>query len=245
MQQQPKTLESKSQEPAQVITMPKTLIAKISDAELDSSSLPYIKPIQQLTLDKAGGTYSDETLGIVINIPEGAIEEHNQTVLYVGMCLYGPFTFPQDSAPIAPVLMLHPKQSISLLKPIRVTMPHMLDQANDYDIKPLGIKVIKAAHDHTPTTDEARDFIFKDLNQEECCISLTSRGDKSFASFSLLHFCFITLRATTSREVAKRRGYCICPLYPIQVLPNTTATFHLIVTYYMDPWLEVRIVLSH
>ena len=65
-----------------------------------------------------------------------------------------------------------------------------------------------------------------------------SQSDKELVTFTLSHFCFITLRANGhgSREAAERTGYCVCPLLPSPKDVNSgTFTYHLCVTYFMDP----------
>ena len=79
-------------------------------------------------------------------------------------------------------------------------------------------------------------------NREEP--TLHNEDGYGYATFSLTHFCFVTLRATTSIDLARRRGYCMCPMFPASQLGGAVSDsihiFHLCVTYYMKPCLEVR-----
>ena len=46
---------------------------------------------EEVIISKEGGQYNDKTLGVSINVPEGA--EKDQLIMKVGMALYGPFSF--------------------------------------------------------------------------------------------------------------------------------------------------------
>ena len=203
-----------------------------------SSKLPFIKPVEVLQVSSKNKEYYNDSLGLCIDVPEGAVPEGSLLQLEVGMCLYGPFKFPGGLYPIAPILMLCPQKYIKLAKPLRVTLPHNVDDAKDSDVGALGIEVIKA--DHTSLLNGGEcifDNVISDSN-----ISFTDRNDFSVVTFSLSHFCFVTLRATTTSEIAERTGYCICPLYPpLNDVMSGDFMYHLCVTYYMPPCLEVTL----
>ena len=108
--------------------------------------ISFIKPVVVLQVSSKASKYCDDSLGLCIDIPEGAIPEGSLLQLKVGMCLYGPFKFPGNLYPIAPVLMLYPQNDIQLQKNIRITLPHIIEDAKDSDVNNLGIQVIKADH---------------------------------------------------------------------------------------------------
>ena len=209
------------------------------------SSLRFIGPVQVLRITHAGIKYCNDKLGLCINIPQGAIIKGLELHLEVGMSLYGPFEYPAGTSPISPILMLCPQENVTLQKPIEVTLPHCIDQASQADVKALGIRIVKADHSQhlavcTMLEDQVR-FSFMDMDEAETDIRFSQDGDaKEYVTFSLSHFCFISLRSATSSEAARRKGFCIIPLQPIRFPPACNGiTYHLPITYYMSPWLEV------
>ena len=226
-----------------MIPLPKLTV--VQEAVKLAPSLTFIKPLEVLQVFNAGLKHCDDCLGLCIDIPEGAVPVGVVLHLEVGMSLYGPFEFQDETSLISPILMLYPQEDITLLKPIRVTLPHMIDQANERDVEALGIRVVKA--DHSLQCASSAKYVFTDVDAN---ITFERKGQdeniKEFATFSLIHFCFISLRSKTNSEVATRKGYCICPFYPTRVssataTPGHEFTYHLPITYYMDPWLEVII----
>ena len=189
----------------------------------------FINPAEVLCISSKGNVYREDSLGLCIDIPEGAVPEGSLLHLEIGMCLYGPFKFCGDL--LAPILMLHPKNVVKLSKQIIVTIPHIVEDATDSDVEAFGIQVIKA--DHNTETSEC---IFDSIG--ECDLCFHPLGGHKCATFSLPHFCFISLQATHGlKELARRKAYCVCPLLPpIQTGPFT---YHLCLTYFMKPFLKV------
>ena len=208
-----------------------------------SSLLKFVKPVEVLQVTHEGKDFFEDSLGVCIKFPKGAIPKGSQLHLEVGMCLYGPFEFPANTSPIAPILTLCPQESIPLLKPITITLPHIIDQATESDVKDAGIKVLKADHNCLlqGTPDLPSLYVFEDIDSS---ISFEQIGDENYATFPLLHFCFITLRRDRSiqSDFAKRINitYCISPLYPRNIAAATSEIpYHYPITYYMKPCFEV------
>lgn len=210
-----------------------------------SPSLKFMTSVESVRVTSKGKIYNSISLGIGIDIPEKAIPAGELLEVNIGICLYGPFKFPTKTFPIAPILSLHPQSNIPLLKPIKITLPHIIDQATENDIEALGIRVIKA--DQLPGMSR---YVFKDMDPTETNITFETRGQdkytEEYATFSISHFCFLCLRSDTSSEAAKRKGFCISPMYPTTTSATPSAfTYHLPLTYYMRPWLEVKTINSY
>ena len=185
--------------------------------------LPFITPVEVFQVTSAGGVYRDDSLGISITVPEGAVPEFTIFPIEVGTCLYGPFQFPEGSTLIAPILMLCPQKNIPLKKPIIVMLPHILVEATE------DIQVVKADHAIFRGSDLEK-CVFKDIDQ---CESHASFDDQNNITFSVSHFCFLSVRAKNS----KKKKCCICPL-----IDRATGvfTYRLCVTYFMKPCIQVR-----
>ena len=209
---------------------------KIHQALRFSTILPFIKPVKVLQVSSKGKQYHDISLGLCINIPEGAVPEGCLLQLEVGMCLHGPFKFPDNQYPISPILMLCPQTDIKLNRSIKVTLPHVMTNES---VGTLGIQVIKADHAGLIFGDTCSfDHIFGDSSH-----LAHIKDGKGYITFSLQHFCFVALRTASTCGEAERAGYCLCPLFSSQsniLLPNNF-TFYLCVTYFMDACFEVMI----
>ncbi len=193
------------------------------------ADIEFIKPPVQLDITSKGATYHDDSLGLHIEVPEEAVSE--DLCLNIGMTLYGPFQFP--SAPISPILVLEPNNKTQLHKPVRITLPHIIQGEK------FCARVIKASHASDLLTGE---YKFCDI-AEDCEIKLHTRNNKCFATFLLSHFCFVALRMDAGRqEYAYQVGCCICPMVPSHdAMRSPEFTFILGVTYFMDPCLEVHV----
>ena len=204
-----------------------------------SSMIPFIRPLDEFEVSSSGRKYSNDSLGLYIEIPEEAVPEGSLLRLEVGMCLYGPFKFPKDMYPIAPILMLCSKSDIKLHRSVNITVPHIIADAKHTDIETHGIQVIKA--DHTSLLI-AGECIFDNVIQDSNLSFKTYKGF-GLATFSLPHFSFVSIfEKRDNIEIAKERGYCICPLLPSpSAYSSATLTFYLCVTYFMQPCLEVSI----
>ena len=201
-----------------------------------SVELSFIKPVEVLQITSKRMSYCDASLGFCIDIPEGAVSEGFLLQLEVGVCLYGPFVFPGNLNPIAPILMLCPQNDVQLNKELRITLPHILSHATEKDVDDLGIEVIKA--DHT-NLFLARECVFDNIIGESN-LSFHAFDNYEFATFTLSNFSFVTLRANTSREDTEGKKYCICPLLPPpETVSSGNYTYPLCVTYFMAPCLEV------
>ena len=205
-----------------------------------SPELPFIKPVEVFQVSSRGGQYCDDSLGLCIDVPEGAVPEGRLLQLEIGMCLYGPFKFPGNLYPIAPILMLCPQSNIKLSRRLRITLPHIISDADEGEIDFFDVQVIKADHTSLFTANET---IFDNIIGESN-LSLHTSNNCEVATFELSNFCFVTLRATANlQELAERKGYCICPLLPSpDAMSSVSFMYHLCVTYFIKPCLEVSIL---
>ena len=85
-----------------------------------------------------------------------------------------------------------------------MTLPHILSQATDSDVTALNIRLTKAT---------AVNSQFTDVDSYESQIYLWEKDGKGYATISLHHFCFISLRAKIDCREAKSFGYCVCVRY--------------------------------
>ena len=62
---------------------------------------------------------------ITLRIPEGAVAEGEKVHFEVGVVMYGPFIFPENTQPISPILWLHLlEEDVKLNKHFELILPH-------------------------------------------------------------------------------------------------------------------------
>ena len=158
------------------------------------------------------------------------------------MLLHGPFQFP--SRQISPIVMLRPVTiPADLLSPIKITLPHIIIDETVSDMDKLCVKLMKANH---ITLDHDGQYIFSDITAADDNVFFHICDGKGYATISLTHFCFLTLRLDAEkRSYAYKVGCCVCPFFPSQKdVLSRKFHFQLGVTYYMDVFIEVGTLLK-
>ena len=167
----------------------------------DSVQVPFIKPVQVFEIDSAGVTLTgfDE---IFINIPPNAIShDHdiNKAHLEVGVCLYGPFQFQKNRRLISPILRLCMREGVTLTKPIKVTLPHILSELSVEELEAFGVGFAKAKHDYIINANGTRVHEFEpSLDKASYCLS----DGKAYGVLQTTHFCYLCLQANKDRQDA-------------------------------------------
>ena len=87
-------------------------------------TLPFLH-YERLDCDHNGLDHVNEDHDITLRIPEGAVAEGEKVHFEVGVAMYGPFTFPENTQPISPILWLHLlEEDIKLSKYFELVLPH-------------------------------------------------------------------------------------------------------------------------
>ena len=205
-------------------------------------TVPFIKPVQELQITSEGCDFIDDSLGLRIFVPEGIVSKEKVLTLQFGMALHGPFEVSsgQLSSLISPILMLHCLNGTKLVEdlPVTITLPIIISHAVDSDSKKYNIKAMKAKYISTSNC-----FTFEE--DYSCSIHLFSENDRSYASISLSHFCFIALLADSKlKDRAMDLDCCICPMCPSQeALSSGSFSYYLCVTFYIQPCIMVSYVI--
>ena len=196
--------------------------------------LSFVKPIKVVKI-KEGEVYRDDSLGLCVEVPEGALSEGCYLKLELGVCLHGPFLLPPGTTRISPVLMIRSQENTTLRKPIKVTLPHIIREST-VTLNTLDIQVTKAAFEIISPNGQ---YQFSDTAPDECHVKMGYIEGKSYATFHMSHFCFVTLRAEINSQAALAYGYCICPLYPTSQSSTGRFTYILALTFNIEPCIEV------
>jgi hypothetical protein len=80
---------------------------------------------QMLECDFNGREYTNVDHDITLRIPEGAVAEGEKIHFEVGVAMYGPFIFPDNTQPISPILWLCVlDENVKLNKTLEIILPH-------------------------------------------------------------------------------------------------------------------------
>ena len=80
---------------------------------------------EQLECDHSGCDYTIEGHDITVTIPEGAVAEGEKIHFEVGVAMYGPFIFPDNTQPISPILWLRQlEEDTQLRRCCQLVLPH-------------------------------------------------------------------------------------------------------------------------
>ncbi len=147
----------------------------------------------------------------------------------VKVALCGPFSYPDDLRPVSVVLLMCPQQEVTLLKPIRVILPLIIDSTQssiDCSLTPL-----KAYHHNDVKKVNRFDaFDVKDLKTFK-------HKNFNYSSFLIDHFCYVCLASGTSRPL--KPSYCFSCIKPLVFPLNRSSTIHFCVSFCMEACLKV------
>ena len=144
---------------------------------------------------------------ITVRIPEGAVAEGEKIHLEVGVAMYGPFIFPDNTQPISPILWLCLlNENVEIKKHFQVVLPHYLTGLSKERVQYHQVGFAKASHnDHTFVDDQVT-FKFQHSEIEPV---LASSGYRSYGVLISKHCCFYCLLANKTHDLAKDSDYCL------------------------------------
>ena len=79
---------------------------------------------EHVECDHNGKKYIVNGHDILVDIPAGAIPEGMTFKFEIGVAVSGPFSFPENSRLISPILWIYPLEDYELKKPIQIILPH-------------------------------------------------------------------------------------------------------------------------
>ena len=162
-----------------------------------------------LECDCAGREYTNINHDITLRIPEGAVAEGEKVHFEVGVTMYGPFIFPENTQPISPILWLCLLEEDAHLKePFEVILPHYLTGLSEERIEHHQASFAKANHRDYSFEDDQMTYRFQHCVTEAQVLHASS-GHKSYGVLVSKHCCFYCLLANKSVELAIDAGYCL------------------------------------
>ena len=175
---------------------------------------------------------------ITVKISKGCVSEGEKLCLEVGVAMYGPFKFTDDSQPISPILWLcFLNENVKVNKPIQITVPHFLTGLTESRLLQHRVSFAKANHkDYIPQGD----YIVYNFEPIEDKTQFISTKDKSYGVLETTHCCYLCIRAKKTSRMAKDAGYCLTRVERI-LLPREKE-IHFAATYFLDTCIQVCIV---
>ena len=157
-----------------------------------------------LECDCNGQEYTNITHGITLRIPEGAITKGKIVHFEVGITMYGPFIFPENTRPISPILWLCLlEEDTELNKPFQIVIPHYLvGNFHHYHVE-----FAKAHHNNYIVNSNSQLFYtFYGLAKDP---KLTSEQGQNYGILETDHFCYLCLKAEVKPEINRDLSYCL------------------------------------
>ena len=192
-----------------------------------------------LECDSSGKEYTSSEHDIALKIPEGAVAAGEKIHLEVGVAMFGPFSFPDGTQPISPILWLCPlEESIQLKKPLQIVLPHFLTSVTRDRLLYHQICLAKASHNNLTFHDQQTYYEFQSYDATPL---FAARGKKGYGMILIHHFCFYCLLAKQTPELATDAGYCLVRVES-SLTPQRTEIFFSVV-YFLDTCLKVELAI--
>ena len=186
-------------------------------AAAKNAGVPFLDH-QLLECDSKGREWTSRDHDITLRIPKGALAEGEKVRVELGVTMYGPFTFPENTQPISPTLWLCIlEEDVELKKPFQVILPHYLTGLSKDRVQHHQVGFAKASHNDYCFIDGQMTYRFQ---RSENKTLLATTGDKSYGVLITNHCCFYCLLANNkesdltldSRYYLARIESCISPL---------------------------------
>ena len=141
---------------------------------------------------------------ITIRIPKGAVPKEKKIHLEVGIALFGPFNFPENTHPISPIVWLCIiEENVELQKPIQLILPHFLTQLSEDQLHHHQVCFATANHKYLISHHQIA-YNFDKCDSRPLFASVKGQ---SYGVLVSKHFCYCTLVAQLTPELTKNAAY--------------------------------------
>ena len=207
---------------------------EIDESELYSlkvGTFDFMQPIGVLECGESGGVYHSSTHNFTITIPQGAVPNDTVIRIEVGVCLYGPFTFPCDHRPLSAILWLHVQNhtGFQFQKAVKITLQHCINIEIEEDCQLLELTFMKAnCH-----ADGRSGFEFS-----------PAKGEYHFpvgsdcGTLCTTCFCFACITASLQRETFAKVNYSLVTVEP-GLTSDVLWSVYFIMCYHLETCLQV------
>ena len=207
------------------ITYPK-ICSNYSEASPDLY-VKFVDPVETVKFDSNGGSYSDENHEIYLRVPKGAIPKGKIISIQVGVSFHSALVplLPREVRPVSPLVKLCVMEEVDFkfLKPVRVTLPHFLDIADEEDAKQMGLQFMKCGHGL---------YCFHQSDGEA-----SFKPKSNTATLRTTHFCTFCITAN-QRICSSKVNYRLVKIIP-KNRQESMWRVNFCVTYYLKTCLQV------
>ena len=199
-----------------------------------NAQVPFLDH-RMLECDCNGREYTNVDHDITLRIPEGAVAEGEKIHVEIGVAMYGPFIFPENTQPISPILWLCIlEEDVELKKPFQVVLPHYLTGLSKERVQYHQVCFAKASHNDYTFVDNQMTYKFLASDTEPL---LASSGYRSYGVLVSKHCCFYCLLAKKTPQLATDAGYCLTRIES-SVSPQRSEVYFC-ATFFLDTCLRV------
>ena len=216
------------------------------DQDRTSGSINFI--VSPITLKYEGEEveYHSREHNFTVKIPKAALKKRSMIEVQVGLAIHGPFTFPERSQNVSPILWLCSIPDTKFRKPIQITLPHCMTDARPTSLKrkKIGLTLqfmMASLKSDASSKSRNRQFEFNPMEGEE-----TFAPDEMSGTLLTKHLSPLCIVANggsktsqLGREVALHACYCVVP-----VLPRATRgrewSIHFCVTFNLQSCIQVN-----
>ena len=188
-----------------------------------------------LECDHRGLTHTVSDHDITLRIPKGSVCEGETIHFEIGVTMYGPFSFPENTRPISPIIWLCLlEEDYELQKEFEIYVPHFLMHLTEQRIRHHQVCFAKAHHNYSMEMKDKHDmsYTFRQFGSQP---SFIFKNEKCYAALTSKHCCFLCLSVPNTRELAQVTEYC---MVRIDTSPNEVC---FLATFLLETCLQVRI----
>ena len=192
----------------------------------EEAKIPFLHH-EVVECDHRGLTHTISDHDITLRVSEGAVSKGDTVHFELGVSMYGPFRFPENTRPISPIIWICLlEENYELQEMFEFSVPHFLTYLTEEKICHLQIRLAKAYHKGIGEEDKKFNidcvYNFHLLDSQP---SFVSENEKDFAILASKHCCFLSLLAQNTRELAEAAGYCLVRTEPSPHIVCFSATF--------------------
>ena len=185
----------------------------------------------EVLCDSAGIEHTIQGHDITLKIPKGAVPVGTTLTLDYAIKLSGPFTYPPNMRPISATLWMCHQENTTLLKPIEVTMPHIIRPQASTCLEELEIGFAKA--NHSVTEGKHKFALLTSEKQENF-----SKKNISYRTLHTTHCCFVCiLSKDIDHKIVQNAGFCLSTAVSRPL--KSPVEIHVIASYLLCTCLKV------
>ena len=201
------------------------------------AKIPFLKSVF-LECDSSGKEHKFEDHKITFKIPKGTVARGEKVKFEIGVTMYGPFNFPEDTQPISPIIRLNMVEGNSAMRiTFQIILPHFLTGLSaDSGFHYHQIELARADYDNYISVNGQKKYTFVHCNIHP---HFSSKGIISCEGLNLTQSsCFYCLLAKQTHELIRDADYYLARIENrLSTLRNEV---HFTAIYWLKTCIEVR-----